>query len=75
VSYVAALDLAEHVYILCVRCDEVEVPAVLMPKTTLISGRVFDVCDQADHYDLNHYKRASLSHAAAVSDASFQAGG
>jgi hypothetical protein len=41
----------------------------LASKTVLIDGRVFDECDQADKYGLDHYKRASLSHAAAVADA------
>uniref|UniRef100_A0A7S0S6H7 Uncharacterized protein n=1 Tax=Mantoniella antarctica TaxID=81844 RepID=A0A7S0S6H7_9CHLO len=68
-SYVAALDLAEHLYILCVDCDSITVPAPLAAKTSLVNGRVFDVCDMADEYGLDHYKRASLTHAAAVADA------
>ena len=70
VSYVSTLALADHVYLLCVDdCQAIAVPALLADKTTLIDGRLFDVCDQADAFGLDHYKRASLSHAAAVGDA------
>jgi hypothetical protein len=68
-AYVQALALAEQVYVLCVRCDAFVVPEALAGKTLLVDGRVFDECDQADKYGLDHYKRASLSHAAAVADA------
>ena len=68
-AYVQTLALADFVYVLCVRCDEFVAPHSLASKTTLIDGRVFDECDQADKYGLDHYKRASLSHAAAVADA------
>ena len=68
-AYVQALALAEQVYVLCVRCDAFVVPEALGGKTLLVDGRVFDECDQADKYGLDHYKRASLSHAAAVADA------
>jgi hypothetical protein len=68
-AYVQTLSLAEQVYVLCVRCDEFVAPNSLASKTVLIDGRVFDECDQADKYGLDHYKRASLSHAAAVADA------
>ena len=69
-SYVSTLALADHLYVLCVDdCKTITVPALLAEKTTLIDGRVFDVCDQADAYGLDHYKRASLLHAAAIADA------
>ena len=68
-AYTQALSLAEQVYVLCVRCDTFVVPDLLGGKTILVDGRVFDECDQADKYGLDHYKRASLSHAAAVADA------
>ena len=68
-SYVQALALAEQVYVLCVRCDAFVAPESLAHKTLLVDGRVFDECDQADKYGLDHYKRASLSHAAALADA------
>ena len=68
-AYTQALSLAEQVYVLCVRCDTFVVPEALGGKTILVDGRVFDECDQADKYGLDHYKRASLSHAAAVADA------
>ena len=68
-SYVEALALADAVYVLCMRCDQVRVPERLAKKTVLVNGGVFDRCDHADEFGLDHYKRASLLHAAAVSDA------
>jgi hypothetical protein len=68
-SYVSALALADAVYVLCMRCDAVRVPERLAKKTVLVNGGVFDLCDHADEFGLDHYKRASLLHAAAVSDA------
>ena len=68
-AYVSTLALAEQVYVLCVRCDDFVAPESLAGKTLLVDGRVFDECDQADKYGLDHYKRASLSHAAALADA------
>lgn len=69
-SYVATLALADHLYVLCVNdCGSIVIPEPLAQKTTLVDGGIFDVCDRADAYGLDHYKRASLSHAAAVGDA------
>ena len=68
-SYVEALALADAVYVLCMTCDAVRVPERLAKKTVLVNGGVFDRCDHADEFGLDHYKRASLLHAAAVSDA------
>ena len=34
-----------------------------------MDGKIYDACDQADSIGLDHYKRASLSHGAAISDA------
>ena len=55
-SYQRILALADTVYVVCVRCDEITVPAALAGKTLLVDGRVFDECDQADKYGLDHYK-------------------
>ncbi len=68
-SYQQVLQLADTIYVLCVRCEDFTVPAKLAKNTLLVDGKVFDECDQADRYGLDHYKRASLSHAAAMADA------
>ena len=47
-SYVEALALADAVYVLCMRCDQMRVPERLAKKTVLVNGGVFDRCDHAD---------------------------
>lgn len=69
VSYLASLNLADQVYVICVDCAGLLIPEPIAHKTLLVDGKIYDACDQADTIGLNHYKRASLSHGAAIADA------
>ena len=69
VSYLASLFLADQIYVICFNCANLRIPEQIAHKTLLVDGKVYDACDQADSIGLDHYKRASLSHGAAISDA------
>ena len=69
VSYLASLNLADQVYVICVDCAGLRIPERIAHKTLLVDGKIYDACDQADSIGLDHYKRASLSHGAAIADA------
>lgn len=69
VSYLASLNLADQVYVICVDCAGLLIPERIAHKTLLVDGKIYDACDQADSIGLDHYKRASLSHGAAIADA------
>jgi hypothetical protein len=69
VSYLASLNLADQVYVICVDCAGLLIPEPIAHKTLLVDGKIYDACDQADNIGLDHYKRASLSHGAAIADA------
>lgn len=60
--------LADQVYLLCVDCDNVVAPAAWRGKVRLVNGRVIDECVKDG--DLDHWHRASFSHAVAVAHAS-----
>ena len=68
VSYLASLFLADQIRHL-LRLRESASQTQIAHKTLLVDGKVYDACDQADSIGLDHYKRASLSHGAAISDA------
>ena len=69
VSYLASLFLADQIYVICFDCANLRIPKQIAHKTLLVDGKIYDACDQADSIGLDHYKRASLSHGAAISDA------
>ena len=59
----------DHVYILCMNCDQIAVRPEWEGRVSLFSGAQFDACIDATHYSLDHYLKATLSHAGVVSDA------
>lgn len=65
-SFRQIVDMTDQVYIICVGCEKLRVHKGIAEKVTLVNGRMFDLCDMASQHGLDHYKRASLTHAAAV---------
>lgn len=61
------VSFADFVYLLCVDCERITAPAAWRGKVRLVDGRAIDDC-MADH-DLDHWHRATFSHAVAVADA------
>ena len=59
--------MAEQVYVLCVDCGEVSVPSSWRDKVLLVDGKRIDDCVKDHHMD--HWHRATFSHAIAVSHA------
>ena len=61
---------------LCVKCEEIKIPSEIFEKVTLVNGKALDLCDKADGVEgdpafvpMDHYLRASMTHAAAIADA------
>ena len=71
-AYLAALDLADHLYVVCVDCGKVRIPERLASKTTLVDGLAVDGCVKAGFFGLQHYQRASFTHAFAAANAIVQ---
>ena len=61
------VSMAEQVYVLCVDCGEVSVPSSWRDKVLLVDGKRIDDCVKDHHMD--HWHRATFSHAIAVSHA------
>jgi hypothetical protein len=58
---------ADAVYLLCVECDGVVAPAAWRGKVLLVNGKTIDGC--MHDLNLDHWHRASFSHAVAVAHA------
>jgi hypothetical protein len=61
------VSMADQVYVLCVDCAEVSVPSAWRDKVLLVDGKRIDDCVEDHHMD--HWHRATFSHAIAVSHA------
>ena len=61
---------ADAVYLLCVECDGVVAPPAWRGKVLLVNGKIIDECVKDS--DLDHWHRASFSHAVAVAHASIR---
>ena len=57
-SFVKRVD---HVYVICMKCEQVEIPASWLGKVTLVHGDGVDACSP-DLPD-SHWRRATVSHA------------
>lgn len=61
---------ADAVYLLCVECDGVVAPPAWRGKVLLVNGKIIDECVKDS--DLDHWHRASFSHAVAVAHAAIR---
>jgi len=61
-------ELADYVYILCVRCDSSGLPLGSTGKTTFVHAHVLDDCLHISHS--THYVKASIAHAHILETAS-----
>ena len=61
---------ADVVYLLCVECDGVVAPPAWRGKVLLVNGKIIDECVKDG--DLDHWHRASFSHAVAVAHAALR---
>ena len=61
---------ADAVYLLCVECDGVVAPPAWRGKVLLVNGKIIDEC--VKDADLDHWHRASFSHAVAVAHAAIR---
>jgi hypothetical protein len=65
--FVSLANFADQIYLLCVECENVVAPEAWRGKVLLVNGRVIDEC--VKDTDLDHWHRASFSHAVAVTHA------
>ena len=65
--FTTLVSFADVVYLLCVECDGVVAPPAWRGKVLLVNGKIIDECVKDG--DLDHWHRASFSHAVAVAHA------
>ena len=61
---------ADAVYMLCMECDGIVAPSAWRGKVLLVNGKIIDECVKDG--DLDHWHRASFSHAVAVAHAALR---
>ena len=66
-TFTKLVSMADFIYILCVGCESIRVPSAWRGKVLLVDGKVIDECMQ--DYALDHWHRATFSHAIAVAHA------
>jgi len=66
-TFVRLVSEADFVYLLCVDCGRIAVPSAWRGKVLLVDGLKIDECVQ--DFNVDHWHRASFSHAVAVAHA------
>ena len=66
-TFTKVMSMADFIYVLCVDCERIRVPTAWRKKVLLVDGKVIDKCVQ--DYALDHWHRATFSHAMAVAHA------